>query len=655
MVDNLGTWNHVRFASVMKQFTKATGGSIDQPLNSIVLPNISGTIQRVSANLNILSLNAVNDLIVRLEGLQAIQVKESVSGSFSSCVDLVDNGLETKVSGAGSYRITGSADVKGEVSAFNKTYDFQWQNLDFEGDDVDITVVVELDIWFTIDSGVEDKVDIIDGIVDDIKGSIIVGSGTVQADGTTTVFETDLTENDDYWNNLQILFLTAVNNARQARRITDFANVNGVITVVEAMNGIAKSGDTFIIIGRYTGAGSSLTEAGIADAVWDEQKAGHVAVDSFGKILQEVETDTSDMRPRIIAIELDTDEIQGKLPINNFMGSSVKTDKDDEIDDIKIAVETDIPAQLVVIENHLNAIDDYFVLEDDTPQIIIKPTLINRIETTTGDPIDDVQTEIPLFSTTLWPAKGYVKIDSEYIWYGSIEDNTLKDCTRGELGSVAASHNNESSVYETKIFSISMELFPFQRSGDGFTLDSAPTLKIYRGELLNVLELNTTLPLLGATSKRYAQLIIIDSSMLKGPRLAIVNYIKDSYSRNIYRYMEYIDEPASQDLVAGQGTILPNALRFDEEGWIDTSGIKHDWTDEMAGSINDDHGRPLTGVQVKAFLRSPVDDEVLYAREPWYDKTTELGQYRGALVAGTYLFIFYLDGKKWKEAERTLG
>ena len=31
----------------------------------------------------------------------------------------------------------------------------------------------------------------------------------------------------------------------------------------------------------------------------------------------------------------DTNEIQGKLPTNNIMGSSVKTDKDDEIDDIK--------------------------------------------------------------------------------------------------------------------------------------------------------------------------------------------------------------------------------------------------------------------------------------------------------------------------------
>ena len=38
---------------------------------------------------------------------------------------------------------------------------------------------------------------------------------------------------------------------------------------------------------------------------------------------------------QIDAIETDTNEIQGKLPTNNLMGSSVKTDKDDEIDAIK--------------------------------------------------------------------------------------------------------------------------------------------------------------------------------------------------------------------------------------------------------------------------------------------------------------------------------
>jgi|GEM_PF-4158712 len=49
--------------------------------------------------------------------------------------------------------------------------------------------------------------------------------------------------------------------------------------------------------------------------------------------------DTGDMQPRVVAIEADTDEMQGKLPTNNIMGSSVKTDKDDEIDQIDSRVD----------------------------------------------------------------------------------------------------------------------------------------------------------------------------------------------------------------------------------------------------------------------------------------------------------------------------
>jgi hypothetical protein len=52
---------------------------------------------------------------------------------------------------------------------------------------------------------------------------------------------------------------------------------------------------------------------------------------------------------QIDAIETDTNEIQGKLPTNKFMGSSVVTDKDDEIDAIKAKTDlipADITAQL---------------------------------------------------------------------------------------------------------------------------------------------------------------------------------------------------------------------------------------------------------------------------------------------------------------------
>jgi len=64
-----------------------------------------------------------------------------------------------------------------------------------------------------------------------------------------------------------------------------------------------------------------------ADAVLDELLSGHTSAGSLGKAVAD--------------IEIDTNEMQGKLPTNNIMGSSVKTDKDDEID---VKAKTDLLA-----------------------------------------------------------------------------------------------------------------------------------------------------------------------------------------------------------------------------------------------------------------------------------------------------------------------
>jgi len=56
---------------------------------------------------------------------------------------------------------------------------------------------------------------------------------------------------------------------------------------------------------------------------------------------------------QIDAIETDTNEIQGKLPTNKIMGSSVVTDKDDEIDAIK--AKTDLIPADPATETNVNA------------------------------------------------------------------------------------------------------------------------------------------------------------------------------------------------------------------------------------------------------------------------------------------------------------
>ena len=325
MADNLGTWNYIEFASEPKyiEFT-SIDASGDEALPDIVVPAITGaTIQRAILEFRVITSQAADNQWAGTA--QYIQIKESVSGSYTNAVNVVYYDQDH----AGFSSIVGSYDITSEVSAFNKTYNIKWTDAHPSlASLVELSAQTILKVWYTIDSGVEAKVDTIDGIVDDIKGAIIADAGAVVADGGTLVnyFKTDLTSTTlNYWANLQVMFLTG-NNAGIAKRISAYSTAK-FITVAESFPSLPVAADTFVIIGRVAGAGSALTEASIADAVWDELKAGHTASTSFGKILQDVETDVD-------AVLVDTNEIQGKLPTNYIMGSAVVSGKDDEIDAI---------------------------------------------------------------------------------------------------------------------------------------------------------------------------------------------------------------------------------------------------------------------------------------------------------------------------------
>lgn len=63
-----------------------------------------------------------------------------------------------------------------------------------------------------------------------------------------TDFDTDLTEADDFWNGSFIVFTDGALQG-QARKINDYANTNGNITVT-AFTAAPANGDPFVIIGR---------------------------------------------------------------------------------------------------------------------------------------------------------------------------------------------------------------------------------------------------------------------------------------------------------------------------------------------------------------------------------------------------------------------
>lgn len=113
------------------------------------------------------------------------------------------------------------------------------------------------------------------------------------------------------------------------------------------------------------------TAASVADAVWDEAKAGHVGAGSFGEEVQahslssEIsalnDVSTAQVQSSCdAAITANTDinnidtgvnNIEAKLPTNFLMGSSDQNDHDTDIDAILVDTSTTIPAQITALND----------------------------------------------------------------------------------------------------------------------------------------------------------------------------------------------------------------------------------------------------------------------------------------------------------------
>lgn len=86
-----------------------------------------------------------------------------------------------------------------------------------------------------------------------IKQTVSVTESAVDDAGaaaTTTVFNTDLTEADDFWNDALIVF-TSGSLAGQSKPILDFANTNGAITLDEALSSAPSDNDEFVIASTH--------------------------------------------------------------------------------------------------------------------------------------------------------------------------------------------------------------------------------------------------------------------------------------------------------------------------------------------------------------------------------------------------------------------
>ena len=120
----------------------------------------------------------------------------------------------------------------------------------------------------------------------------------------------------------------------EAGNLVDTLEKNNA-TTAESVT-IAESSNTN---GKYQ---CSFTPADGGNGVYYQLRVTHATYNTQGWYgeFEVLEHDNQSIGADVDDVLADTNEMQGKLPTNNIMGSSVKTDKDDEIDDILVDTDT---------------------------------------------------------------------------------------------------------------------------------------------------------------------------------------------------------------------------------------------------------------------------------------------------------------------------
>lgn len=168
------------------------------------------------------------------------------------------------------------------------------------------------------------------------------------AAATTTVFNTDLTEVNDFYNDCLVIF-TSGSLTGQARPILDYANTNGQITLDEPLTSAPSDNDAFIIYANHVHPVDQ-----IADRVLDEALSEHTTAGSLGKAVADIEADTNELQGDWVdggRLDLIIDSIL--LDTSTTLNDKIDT-IDGIVDDILVDTGTTIPASIAAL-NDLSA------------------------------------------------------------------------------------------------------------------------------------------------------------------------------------------------------------------------------------------------------------------------------------------------------------
>ena len=270
------------------------------------------------------------------------------------------------------------------------------------------------------------------------------------------------------------------------------------------------------------------------------------------------------------------------------------------------------------------------------PDLMYVPFGRSQIDVEGG--ITAIDTEIPVKISDNFLESGIVKIESEYIIYDGITDSKLQVTSRGAYGTTPTIHANNVVVSQSVLFPLRLTIK--DNEGNMKAPDSPPTVEV--DDWNGTQELAPTAMTLISTGL-YGYNYIIDQGELPENKVFMFTTVVDSITAKTPHEVVIIDQIASSNEVAASLGGLGEFV-LDQDGWYDNDGIKHLWTDAMAGFVKDvDTGAPLDDAYVTAYVYE--NGETKYnGRPPGQARTRSNGTWLMYLDAGEYTFVVEKDG-----------
>jgi len=126
------------FGSVMQEELQIAAAAADKTLPDVILPNITGTIQRAYLHFKCRMVENTYAGVNKLEGAQSIRIKKD-GGAWGvddiAAITFVDDMVQLAASTREAGDVWGGAiDISGEVDAFNDTYEIRWEDANADQD-----------------------------------------------------------------------------------------------------------------------------------------------------------------------------------------------------------------------------------------------------------------------------------------------------------------------------------------------------------------------------------------------------------------------------------------------------------------------------------------------------------------------------------------